>query len=136
MNAPMFGRSIVIAHQRAHSLDDSVRRQIKEGLQLISLFTSGSETISAGTSALRIISIGFLASTVSVISSGALEGLGMGLPSLMISLLRYVLITIPAAFLLSRFLGASGVWHGFWISELLTAAIAYVIYHRAVRRQA
>ncbi len=104
--------------------------------ELISLFTSGSETISAGTSALRIISIGFLASTVSVISSGALEGLGMGLPSLMISLLRYVLITIPAAFLLSRFLGASGVWHGFWISELLTAAIAYVIYHRAVRRQA
>lgn len=103
--------------------------------ELISLFTSGSKTISAGASALRIISIGFLASTVSVISSGALEGLGMGLPPLMISLLRYVLIIIPSAFLLSLFLGASGVWHGFWISELLTAAIAYIIYREAVRKQ-
>ncbi|MEG1410937.1 MAG: MATE family efflux transporter [Romboutsia sp.] len=98
---------------------------------IISLFTSNSETIAAGTTALRIISMGFIVSTVSVISSGALEGLGKGVPSLIISLLRYTIITIPVAFILSRFLGAVGVWHAFWIAELITAIIAFIIYSRA-----
>ena len=102
---------------------------------LIGMFTSSSETIEAGTLALRIISIGFLASTVSVISSGALEGLGMGVPSLMISLLRYVLITIPAAFLFSFLFGAIGVWHGFWLSELLTGLISYFLYQKMVSKR-
>ena len=84
---------------------------------------------------MRIISIGFLASTVSVISSGALEGLGMGVPSLMISLLRYVLITIPAAFLFSFLFGAIGVWHGFWLSELLTGLISYFLYQKMVSKR-
>ena len=42
-------------------------------------------------------------------SSGALEGLGKGTPSLMISLLRYVVVIIPAAFVLSRIFGVVGV---------------------------
>ena len=83
--------------------------------------------------ALRIISAGFLVSSVSVTSSGALEGLGKGVPSLLISLLRYVIIIIPAAFLLSRVLGAAGVWNAFWITEVLTAGAAFVIYRRALK---
>ena len=100
--------------------------------QLIALFSSSADTVAAGSSALRIISIGFVISSVSIISSGALEGLGMGGPSLAISLLRYVFFIIPAAFLLSRFLGAAGVWHGFWITELVTAMIAYFLYRKKV----
>lgn len=101
--------------------------------QLISLFTTNQETIEAGGMALRIISTGFIVSTVSVTSSGALEGLGKGVPSLMISLLRYTVIIIPTAFLLSRFFGPDGVWHAFWIAEAVTAVIAILIYRRAVR---
>lgn len=100
---------------------------------LIGLFTTNCETIAAGTVALHIISTGFLVSTVSVISSGALEGLGMGGPSLLISLLRYVVIIIPAAFILSRAFGPIGVWHAFWVSELLTGALAYQIYQKRMR---
>ena len=98
--------------------------------QLFGLFSSNEQTIQAGAEALRIISIGFVVSTVSVISSGALEGLSMGVASLIISLLRYAVLTIPAAFILSRFLEAAGVWHAFWVSELITAVIAYFIYYR------
>lgn len=101
---------------------------------LISLFTSNQETIAAGTTALRIISLGFIVSAISVISSGALEGLGKGVPSLLISLLRYGIIIIPAAFILSRFLGAVGVWHAFWVAELSTAVISFFIYRRATLR--
>ena len=71
-------------------------------------------------------------STVSVTSSGALEGLGKGTPSLLISLCRYVVVIIPAAFLLSRFFGAVGVWNAFWITEAITAIISLVIYRKAI----
>lgn len=104
--------------------------QLIPGL-LIGLFSSSSETVQAGAAALRIISIGFVFSAVSVTSCGALEGLGKGLPSLMISLSRYVVIIIPAAFLLSRLLGVSGVWHAFWITELVSAVISFFVYRKA-----
>ncbi len=103
--------------------------------QLMGLFTSTPSTIQAGETALRIISAGFIVSTVSVISAGALEGLGKGTQSLVISLCRYLVIIIPAAFLLSRRLGPVGVWHAFWIAELLTAAVALAIYRRTTRLQ-
>lgn len=98
--------------------------------QLISLFASNKETIAAGSQALRIISLGFLISAVSITTSGALEGLGKGFPSLMISLLRYVLFMIPSAFLLSHFLGASGVWHAFWITEVSAGLLSYFVLYK------
>ena len=97
---------------------------------LIGLFSQNPETVAAGSEALRIISLGFIVSAVSVIASGALEGLGMGSPSLTISLLRYVLLIIPAAFIFSRFWGAAGVWHAFWVTEGITAAVSYVLYRK------
>lgn len=100
---------------------------------LIGLFTENAETITAGTTALRGICMGFVVSAVSVTTAGALEAFGKGLQSFVISLLRYVIIMIPAAFLLSRVLGPSGVWHGFWIAELLTALAAFGIYKKEVR---
>lgn len=103
--------------------------------QLMSLFTSTPETILLGETALRVISVGFLPSAVSVTSSGALEGLGKGTPSLVISLCRYIIIIIPAAFLLSRYFGPVGVWNAFWITEILTAIIAFIVYRKVVFRK-
>ena len=91
--------------------------------QLIGLFSSNAQTIQAGTAALRIISLGFIISALSVIACGMLEGLGMGFPSLVISLLRYVLCIIPAAFVFSRLWDAAGVWHAFWVTEVVAAAL-------------
>ncbi|MCU6763594.1 Multidrug export protein mepA [uncultured Roseburia sp.] len=101
--------------------------------QLMGLFTENPETIQLGKTALRFISAGFIVSSVSVASSGALEGLGKGTPSLLISLFRYTIIILPAAFVLSRFLGAVGVWNAFWIAEAVTAVIAIYIYRSAVK---
>lgn len=101
--------------------------------QLMGLFTANPITMKAGSVALRVISLGFLASSVSVICSGALEGLGKGVHSLIISLCRYVVVIIPVAFIVSRFMGAVGVWHAFWITEVVTAVIAYVVYRKGVK---
>ena len=100
--------------------------------RLMEMFTSNPETVRAGETALRIISAGFLVSAVSVTSSGALEGLGKGTASLAISLCRYVIVILPAAFILSRVLGASGVWHAFWIAEAVTAVVSFLISKKKV----
>ena len=90
---------------------------------LMGLFTENPETVRLGTAALRIISIGFIPSAVSVTASGALEGLGKGTQSLVISLLRYIIVIIPAAYLLCYFAGADAVWNAFWICEFITAVV-------------
>ena len=99
------------------------------------MFTTQETTIAAGASALRIISCGFIVSSVSVVSSGALDALGKGNESLVVSLLRYLVIIVPLAFVLSRFIGANGVWHSFWITETVTAFVAYGIYRKALRNK-
>ena len=99
---------------------------------LMGLFTTQPDTIQAGGTALRIICAGFVISSVSVTSSGALEGLGKGAQSLVISLCRYVAVILPAAFLLCHALGPDGVWHAFWITEAVTAAAAFWVYKRTV----
>lgn len=99
--------------------------------RLIGLFTSNQETIAAGQTALRLICIGFLFSAVSVTSSGALEGLGKGIPSLVISLLRYTVLIIPIAAVLSLYAGPNGVWIAFPLAETLTALAAFFIYRRS-----
>ena len=91
---------------------------------LIALFTQNPDTVAAGAAALRIISLGFLVSSVSVAASGALEGLGKGGSSLVISLLRYVVVMIPASWALCAALGPVGVWHAFWVTECVAAAAA------------
>ncbi len=100
--------------------------------ELIGLFTDHTETISIGIKALHIISLGFVISAVSITCSGALEGLGKGTPSLLISLARYVLVILPAAFLLSRLAGPDGVWYAFCVTEFVSAGFALIIYRSFV----
>ena len=72
-------------------------------------------------------------SSVSVTASGSLEGLGKGVPSLIISLCRFIVVIIPAAFLLSRAFEVNGVWNAFWVTELITAVISLFIYKKSVK---
>ena len=96
------------------------------------LFTENPETIRQGAAALRIISAGFLVSAVSVTAAGTLEGLGRGGDSFIISLLRYLAVILPAAYILSGIFGVNGVWMAFPVAEFITAGISALLY-RAVR---
>lgn len=98
--------------------------------QLIGLFTTREETINIGVQALHIICVGFTFSAVSVTCCGVLEALGRGVPSLIVSALRYVVIIIPTAFILGRFLGAAGVFMALPITEIVTAVASYLIYRK------
>ena len=67
-----------------------------------------------------------------VVSAGAFEALGKGIQSFLISFLRYVVLIIPAAFVLSKTVGVHGVWHAFWIAEIITAVIAFILYYQLI----
>lgn len=95
--------------------------------QLMDIFTDTPQTVEQGAIALRIISAGFIVSAISVVISGTFEALGKGMPSLIISLLRYIAI-LPIAFLMSYLFQAVGVWHSFWITELLSAIVSCVLF--------
>lgn len=97
--------------------------------QLMDIFTDTPQTMEQGAVALRIISAGFIVSAISVVVSGSFEALGKGMPSLIISLLRYIAI-LPIALLMSYLFQATGVWHSFWITELLSAVVSCILFWR------
>ena len=94
---------------------------------ILSLFKADAELMEAGVTALRIICLGFLVSTIGVIYSGTFEALGNGRNSLIISLLRQFVITIPLSFILSRIWGAAGVWISFPAGELCASVVAFFL---------
>ena len=53
----------------------------------------------------------------------------------MISLCRYIVVILPAAFLLSRLFGPVGVWNAFWVAEAVTAAVSLFVYRRSVKAE-
>ena len=53
--------------------------------------------------------------------------------SLVISLCRYIVVIMPLAWLFCRLLGADGIWNAFWVTEVITAGISMVVYHKSVK---
>ena len=97
--------------------------------QLMDIFTDTPQTMEQGAVALRIISAGFIVSAISVVVSGSFEALGKGMPSLIISLLRYIAI-LPIALIMSYLFQAVGVWNSFWITELISSVISGILFWR------
>ncbi len=97
---------------------------------ILSLFDAEPNLMAAGVTALRIISLGFLVSSVGVVFSGTFEALGKGMHSLCISLLRQLVITLPLGFALSLVWGAEGIWAAFPIAELAAAVVACILLKR------
>ena len=99
------------------------------------MFTRDELTVREGAAALRIISLGFVVSGISVTAGGALEALGQGFASFLISMLRYLALIVPAAWLGSRIWGVYGIWMAFPIAECLTALAAAGIFSLCWRRK-
>ena len=102
--------------------------------QLLLMFNADAQMLEIGVPALRIISLGFLVSSFGVIYSGAFEALGQGMPSLIISLLRQLVIILPLSYILSSFIGANGIWFAFPISEAIASIVAIILMKRALKR--
>lgn len=98
--------------------------------QIFAMFDAEESLLKAGVLALRIISLGFIISTIGIIYAGVFEAVGEGKHSLAISLLRQFVVTIPCAFVLSVLHGPAGVWMSFPVGEICAAIAAVILLKR------
>ena len=91
--------------------------------QLLELFAASEDMLSIGIPALRIISVTFVLSSVTIILGYAASGLGNGLINLIGTALRQLIVFVPLAYLFAKLGGISCVWFSVWIAEL--AAVCY-----------
>ncbi|MBS4784545.1 MAG: MATE family efflux transporter [Clostridiales bacterium] len=97
---------------------------------LLTLFDASEQMLAIGVPALRIISISFLPATVGFILPTMFQSMGRGGYSLVVFLLRQLVITLPAAWLLSGMFGLTGIWSSFILAESVAAVVAVIFYRR------
>lgn len=106
-------------------------------VQILKLFQASGEMLAIGVPALRIIASGFLISTLGVILSGAFEAFGMGVRSLLVTLVRQFALIPPLSLILIPIIGLTGAWIAYPISEVAAAALAcgfYFAYFNKLKR--
>ena len=94
--------------------------------QLLMLFNASGQMIKIGVPALRILSICYLFAGVSIVASGVFQGLGKSVYSLVLSVIRQLVILLPAAYLLSLTGILEAVWFSFPLAELAALAVTCV----------
>ncbi len=90
---------------------------------LMILFNSSPEMADIGVSALSKISWCFPLAALGIISSTAFQSMGYGMNSLISSIIRQLVILLPCAYILSKFIQIDGVWYSFIISELISISV-------------
>ncbi len=78
----------------------------------IALFNADPAVVAQGADALRIVSLGYISSSLGTIMARGMDRTGGAMPVAEINVLTLWGIQIPIALLLSHFLGATGVWLG------------------------
>ncbi|MBU3146085.1 MATE family efflux transporter [Clostridium sp. CF012] len=105
--------------------------------QLLMLFNSTPQMDAIGIECLRIISIGFVFSGISIVLSTVFQAFGKAKVSLIISFARQIIILLPLTFILSKLIGLAGIWIAFPISEVVSLIIsgyfAIKVYREKIR---
>ena len=102
--------------------------------QIMGAFNASETMTSIGITALRITSISFVFACVSIMVCYALQGLSIGIPSMIISAARQVIILLPAAYFLGKLFQITGVWLAFPITEAIVTVIACGYLKKALKR--
>ena len=100
---------------------------------LLGLFDASEEMLAIGVPALRIISVSFLPATIGFILPTMFQSMGQGGYSLIVFLLRQLVITLPAAAILSSPFGLTGIWASFILAESVAAGAAFLFYEKLRR---
>jgi len=104
-------------------------------VMFITIFSREPELIALGSYALRIMVVMFPLIGAQVVFSTYFQATGKGMPSLLLSILREVILFIPFLIIFSGLLGLSGVWISRPVSDLLAFLVTYILITRELRRQ-
>ena len=101
---------------------------------ILLLFNASEDMLSIGVPALRVISIHFILAGFCIVSSSTFQALGSGLMSMVVSIVRQLVVLLPAAWLLSLSGRLELVWWAFPIAELASVCLCSVFLRRTYRR--
>ena len=101
---------------------------------LLSIFEASDYMLSIGETALGVISFHFLLAGFSIVASSTFQALGHGVLSLVISLVRQLVVLLPAAWLLSLSGRLELVWWAFPLAELASTTLC-ILFHRYIYRK-
>lgn len=102
---------------------------------LLGLFDPTEQMLQIGKPAFRIISLSFLLAGFDIVASSTFQALGHGVLSLIISLVRQLVVLLPAAWLLSLSGSLSAVWWSYPIAELFSFALCILFLRYVYRRE-
>ena len=91
--------------------------------QLLKIFNASASMLEIGVPALRIISISFLMAGFNIITSSVFQALSHGFLSLAVSVLRQLVVLLPAAYILSKLGGLTAIWWSFPVSEVFALLV-------------
>ena len=103
--------------------------------QLLNIFNASDNMTAIGVPALRIISLSYLLAGFCIISSSVFQSLGHGMLSLWVSVIRQLVVLLPAAYLLSRVGGLSAVWWAFPIAELFSFVLCVLFLRHTKKKE-
>nr|WP_319487547.1 MATE family efflux transporter [uncultured Caproiciproducens sp.] len=95
--------------------------------RLLLIFNASQTMLGIGVPALRTISICFVPAALGIVFSTVFQAVGNGFKSLIITVLRQLVVLLPAAFLLSK-ISLPSVWYAFPIAELVSLAASIVFF--------
>ncbi len=94
--------------------------------ELLLMFNASDDMLRIGTAALRIISISFIPAGFCIIAGSVFQALGNGVLSLVVSIVRQLVVLVPAAYILSLFGYVEIVWFAFPISEIMSVVLSVI----------
>lgn len=96
--------------------------------QILNEFGVSSETVEIGKVAFRILSIGFVFASVSMMLSATFQALGNATYSLIIKLSRKLIIAVPIIIIFKNIVGMNIIWIAFTIAEIITMFISIIMF--------
>lgn len=94
--------------------------------QLLSIFNASENMIAIGVPALRLISLSFLFAAFGIVTSSVCQALSHGVLSLIVSVLRQLVLILPAAWLLGRYVSLTAVWLAFPFAEIFSFLLSTI----------
>lgn len=102
---------------------------------LLSIFHPTELMKNIGHRAFRIISLCFIPCAFGIIFSVIFQSMGHGFKSLLMTSFRQLVIIIPSAILLSKFIGINYIWYAYGIAETLTSIVFVPLAIKTVDKQ-
>ena len=93
---------------------------------IISIFNNDPEFIKVGSEAIRIFGLAMFAIGIQISSSFFFQGIGRGLPSLVLASARQVLFLLPCLLILPRIFGLTGLWVSFPVADGISVILTLI----------